>query len=191
MSMPGFKNSSKYFLVLVFLLGFSASVHAKSYNSVLRKWTKHKQWFNTETLQVDMLWHATYFSPEFRRAYEEKHIKIKYLDPVAAARFIADQEKQQTEGDEFFIGLYTSKPYKEFSTGPESFWEAVLVTQDGQEFKAARVDMVPITPYEKILFPYLNRWSKGYRVVFPKVPSAKKFELIMRSVLGETHLKWK
>ena len=190
MSIPGFKNLSKTFLLLVFLLGIVPHVHAKSYNSMVRRWTQHKQWYNAETLQVDMMWHATYFSPEFRRAFEEKHIQIKYLDPVAAARFIADQEKQQTEGDEFFIGLYTNKLYKEFSLGKESFWEALLLTEDGETLKPIRIDMIPLTPYERILFPYLNRWAKGYRVVFPKAPTGKKFELIMRSVLGETHLKW-
>ncbi|MDO8526429.1 MAG: hypothetical protein Q7T03_01935 [Deltaproteobacteria bacterium] len=190
MSMRGLKNAFNVFLLVILLFGFAGTSYAKSYRSIQRKWTNHKEWFSAIDMSVAMLWHATYFSPEYRRAYEQEYIQRHYLDPVASARFIAEQEKDQAGTDEFFIGLYTRKSYKEFSLGKESFWQIVLVTDNGEEVQPIRIDLVPLTPWESILYPYLTRWSYGYRVVFPKANTGKKFTLILRSVLGATDLEW-
>lgn len=141
-------------------------------------------------MQTKVIWHATYFSPEFRRAFVAEHAEKKHLSAVGAARYLAEQEKKQSEGEEFFIGMVTRKPYRNFSLGQESFWEAVLTLENGEELRPKRIDFVEITPYEQVLFPYLNRWSKAYRVVFPKTDLGEKFQLTLRSVIGQTHLKW-
>lgn len=190
-SIAGSTNWLKVLVLSGLVLLLSTSVEARSYRSVLKEWTRHKEWYNLNDMKVELLWHATHYSQAFRRAQAEEVAKRKYLDAVAGARYLADQEKRQEEGDEFFVGLYTRKPYKEFSLGKESFWETVLVNENGEEFKPVRIDFVEVTPLEKILFPYLGRWSSGYRVVFPKANLGKSFELVLRSVLGETHLQWK
>ena len=192
-STAGFKNILKTVSVFILILGISGALYSKgdrSYRSHVREWTRHKQWYSPKTMQADMLWHATYFSPDFRRAQERETIKRKYLDPVEASQYIAEQERRQTALDEFFIGLYTIKPYREFSLGEESFWQARLYTENGQELEPIGVELVEIKPFEKILYPYLGRWDKAYRVTFPKVELGKTFTLVLRSVIGETDLKW-
>lgn len=169
---------------------FSGALYANSYKSTLREWTRHKQLFNTQTLQTKIMVYATYYDPEFRKAYEEEHIKKKYLDDVKMETYIAEQEQKQSQGDEFFVSMYVRKPYKEFSQGKESFWEAVLTTAGGEEISPVRIEEVSVTPYEKVMFPHLNRWSHAYRVVFPKTDLKKPFTLTMRSVIGQTHLHW-
>ena len=52
------------------------------------------------------------------------------------------------------------------------------------------VERVPITPYERKMFPYLDRWSKGYFVVFPKADIGGRFELRLESVAGGSTLKF-
>lgn len=171
-------------------LSFSGELHAKSYRAELRQWTHSKQLFNTTTMQTKIIWRATYYSPGFRRAFVEEHVKRKHMDAVAAARYLAEQEGKQTQGDEFFVGMYTRKPYKSFSLGKESFWEAVLTTGSGEELKPVSIEFVEITPYEEVMFPYVNRWTQGYRVIFPKTDLGKSFKLTLRSVIGQTHLNW-
>lgn len=190
MSTRGLKITFRGAAFLLALV-LSLPVWASGYSSVRREWTRSKQWFEPRNMNAEMIWHATYFSPEFRKAYEQEIIQRKYMGPVEAARFVAEQEKKQATTNTFFVGLYTRKEYKEFSMGAESFWQAVLVAENGQEAVPISIEMVPISPLEKILFPYLSRWSAAYRVVFPRIDTGRKFGLILRSVLGETHLQWK
>ena len=175
---------------LAIFFSLSGELQAKGYRSILKHWTRSKQLFSTTTMQTKVIWHATYYSSEFRRAFVAEHAERKHLDAIAAARFLAEQETKQLEGEEFFVGMYTRKPYKNFSLGQESFWEAVLTTDSGEEIKPVRIDFVEITPYEQVMFPYINRWTQGYRVVFPKTDLGKSFKLTLRSIIGQTHLKW-
>ncbi|MDP2600115.1 MAG: hypothetical protein Q8P84_05195 [Deltaproteobacteria bacterium] len=187
------KGALSLVLVLSVVAGAAFAGYPSSYKKYLgslREWTRHKQWYSPKTMQAEMLWHATYFSPDFRRMYTKEIIKRKYMDPVEAAQFVAQQEREQAASDAFFIGLYTIKAYREFSMGEESFWEAVLIPESGEEIKAIGVEKIDVKPLEKILFPYLGRWSKGYRVRFPKVDAGQTFTLVLRSVIGTTELKW-
>lgn len=177
-------------LAVLWVLSWGGSAFA-GYRSVLNQWTGSKQWFSTETFSANIIWHATYFSPEFRRAFAQRHVKKKYLDAVEAARYLAEQEAKQAKAHEFFIGIYTRKPYRNVTSGSDSFWEMVLTTADGRVVEAASVEMVPIGPYEKVMYPYLNRWSQAYRVTFPKVTLGDSFKLTLRSVLGQSSLAWK
>lgn len=174
---------------LIVLLIASSPAWA-GYRSVLNKWTKSKQWFSAQTFDANVIWHATYFSPEFRRAKAQRHIKKKYLDPMEAAQYVAAEEKKQGEVHEFFVSIYTRKPYRQITSGGDSFWEMVLTTEQGQVVEPTLVEPVGIHPYEEVMFPYLNRWSKGYRVVFPKVARGSSFNLTLRSILGESTLRW-
>src|SRR3989338_6506585 len=110
-----FKKSIWLFLSVA--LFFSGLVEARSYRSHLRKATKTNNWYSIDTMSANMVWQATYFSPEFRRAFTKEHAKRKYLNAVEAARFTAEQEQRQTEVTEFFMAVYTKKPYQQFELG--------------------------------------------------------------------------
>lgn len=160
------------------------------YRSVLNKWTHSTQMYSVKDLQAKIIWHATFFSPDFRRARAKRHIEKKYLGPVESARYLAAEERKQSEVHEFFVALYARKPYRHITSGEDSFWEMVLTTASGEVVEPSLVEAVGVHPYEEVLFPYLNRWSKGYRVVFPKADLGDSFSLTLRSVIGESTLKW-
>ncbi|MBI4124672.1 MAG: hypothetical protein HY609_07015 [Deltaproteobacteria bacterium] len=176
-------------LIVLCLLSVCLPAQA-GYRSVLNKWTKSKQMYAVTDVHAKAIWHATYFSPEFRRAKAERHTKKKYLEPVEAAQYIAAEEKKQAEAHEFFVGIYTRKPYRHITSGSDSFWEMVLTTEAGEVLSPTLVEPVGVHPYEEVMYPYLNRWSKGYRVVFPKAPLGDSFRLTLRSVVGKSTLKW-
>lgn len=176
--------------VVVFCTAVTAQTYTKSYRSSLSDWTRSKQLFSTTDVQVKVLAHATYFSPEFRSAYTKQHIKKNFLAGDQAARFREQQEMDAAKGHEFFVGIYSPKQYRSFTSGPDTFWQAVLVTAKGEELKPLSVTPVGVAPYEKVMFPYLNRWEKAYRVVFPKAALGDEFQLTLRSVIGQTHLWW-
>src|SRR3989338_1825953 len=120
----GMKNKFS-FLLCFFLLTFASNSFAKSYSASLRSATESKEWFSADDMKTNIVWRATYFSPTFRHAFIEEHIKRHYLDAVAAAPFTQEQEEDQAEYTEFFFGLYAKKPYRELSLSPSSFWQLV------------------------------------------------------------------
>lgn len=176
-------------LIVLCLISLCLPARA-GYRSVLNKWTQSKQLYSLTDVHAKVLWHATYFSEEFRRAKAERHIKKKYLGSDEAATYLASEEQQQGKVHEFFVSIYTRKPYRHITSGSDSFWEMVLTTASGEVIKPELVEPVGVHPYEEVMYPYLNRWSQGYRVLFPKTALGGSFKLTLRSVIGESSLKW-
>lgn len=174
-----------FFILLVAGNGF-----AKSYFSALRSATESKEWFSADDLKANVVWNATYFSDKFRKAFIQEHIKRTYLDEREATLFTKEQEDDHAKYTEFFFGLYAKKPYRELSLSPASFWELILTTENGEVLKPVAIEVIKPTPYDQVMFPYLDRWSKGYRVKFPKVDQGDSFTLTLRSVIGQVSQKW-
>lgn len=184
-------NRRNLFLAAVILLVFSASNASAGYGLELRKATERGRGYNLMSFDADLIWNATFFSDRFRDAFIDKHIKINHLAPEDADQFRTEQGYEQSRGWDFFIGFYTKGEFKHFTIEPDSFWKIVLTTESGEQVKPASIELIPVTPYEKVMFPYLNRWSKAYRVTFPKVELGKKIELFLYSVVTDSTMKWK
>ncbi|MBU4483890.1 hypothetical protein KKA47_00540 [bacterium] len=176
-------------LLAMFLV--TSTVYAKGYGSSRRKYTKSDRVYSIKDFDANLIWNVTYFSDGFRQAYSEQHAKINQLKPLEAARFYADQQREQAKTHEFFIGFYTRQEYKNFTDDRDSFWHIRIITEQGEEILPSSVGLVPIAPYERKMFPYLNRWSKAYKVTFPKAPLGEKFKLKLYSIIGESVLKFK
>ncbi len=160
------------------------------YRSQLRKATEKGSVYNATDWNAELIWHATFFSEDFRKAFEKRHEKLRYLSRPEVDRFVAEQEIRQASGWEFFITAYTRKPYSNINNYDDSFWKFYLITESGERVSPTSVDKVQITPYEKKMFPHLDRWSKGYLIVFPKVDLGDSFELSVESVVGRSTLEF-
>lgn len=181
------KTAATIFGFACLLISLSAQA---GYGSARRHWTESGRIYTATSLNSVLLWSATYFSPKFRHAFEKQHVKIESLAPAEADRFIAAQEVQQGKANEFFIGIFTQQETQEFSTDMSTFWKAELTAGDGTVLKPTAIEMVPIGPYERKMFPYLNRWNKAYRVFFPNADLGEKFSLTLKSIEGSSTLRW-
>lgn len=170
---------------------FVSATAAAGYRGELNRATKRGSIFTFDDFSARVIWNATFFSDKFRQAFKKRHLKISHLDELEAAKFIAEQEYRQSNGWDFFIGYYIKEGYKELSPDPESFWKIEIIAKNGEHIKPISIEKIQITPYEEIMYPYLNRWSKAYRVTFPKVELGRRFELFLHSAAGESTLKWK
>lgn len=157
----------------------------------LAKATRSSRLFNLETLDANLIWHATFFSDNYRRAFEERYAEKNHMNALEAAQFIGGEERKQAKGWEFFISFYTKKDYKKFTMEADSFWKIHLTTASGEMVGPEEVEAIPITPYEKVMHPQLTRWSKAYRVTFPKVELGDEFSLSIESVIGKSTVEWK
>ncbi len=179
-------------LLIVGIVSFAAASVEAGYGMKLRKYTERGRIYSLYNFDAKLVWNATFFSDEFREAFEKKHVKVYHMDDqMEISQFIAEQEYEQQKGWDFFIGFYTKQEYKQFSSDSDSFWKLHLTTGNGAVIEPISIEMIPISPYEKKMFPYLNRWSKAYRITFPKVELGDSFSLTAKSVAGKSILKWK
>ena len=176
---------------LMFFLFVSATADA-GYARQLSRATESGKIYRIENMDATLMWHVTFFSDDFRNAFEKKHLKLhRGLDETEKELFISKQNEQQEKYWEFFVGLYTKEDYKYFSDGSGSFWKVYITTQNGERVEPISISQVNITPYERQIFPYLHRWSRAYRLLFPKVDLGDKFKLTATSVMGTSVLNWK
>jgi hypothetical protein len=147
--------------------------------------------FDYTTWDAKIIWRISFFDDQFRREFAKKHAKIHYMGPVETAQWMAEQQYIQDREWDFVVVMYSKKEYKKFSMEPDSFWEIILTTGTGETVYPASIEQISITPYEKIMFPYIDRWSKLYRVSFPKVDLGNEINITMRSILGHSTLTWK
>ena len=179
-------------IAVLFVLIFISSTAAAGYNSSLRHTTKSGRLFNYETWDAEIIWHAVFFGDDFIHDFEEKHIQVNHLNPIEAANFVGEQERKHAKNWDFFLVFYTKKDYKKFTNDPDSFWKIHLTTASGEEVKPDSIESIPVTPYVRVMYrKQINRWSRAYRVSFPKVDLGDKFSLQIESVIGKSELNWK
>lgn len=177
-------------LVLAVLMFASVTAMA-GYRSELRRATEKGSFFHFNNWDAELIWRATFFSDRFRKAFTKRHEELRYLSRPEVDRYVAEQEMRQADGWEFFVTVYTKKQYQKINNYEDTFWKIYLIPESGKRIKPTSVEQLPVTPYERKMFPHLDRWSKAYFVVFPKVDIGKKFELSLESVVGSSTLDFK
>ncbi len=178
-------------LITLVILSLCASPAFASYNGELKTVLRTGRVFSTETFDANLICQAIFFSEEFRNAYGQRWAERNHFDDAEEEAFLREQHDRQSRGWEFFISFYTKKDYKKFTNDPDSFWKIRLVTDSGEEVAPTAIEMIPVSPYEKVMFKNLNRWSQAYRVVFPKVSLGENMALTIFSVIGQSTLNWK
>lgn len=164
---------------------------AASYRKELKKATERGRMYDTENGNAKIIFDATLFTNDFRRAFGQKDADIRHLEPTEAARSLAEQMEKQAVWWEVFVSMYTRKEYKDYSLTPNTFWSSYITTEYGDRVYPVRIEKVDVTPYWKVMFPKINRWAKAYRVLFPKVELGKKASFTLQSVVGKRTITWK
>jgi len=180
------------FLIIAFLTIAVPRSYAAvdTYTWELRKNSHRGQAYDAETWDAKVIWFATFFSDDFRRSFDKKHAKINHMGPLESAKWFEEEQYRQGKQWEFFVSFYTKKDYKKFSLDPDSFWKIFMTTGQGEVVHPIAVEQISITPYEKIMFHHINRWSKAYRVIFPKVEIGNLIQLTLQSIVGQSNLVW-
>ncbi len=177
-------------LLLVFLL-ISAIVPASDYRPLLKKWTRSDHVYVWDNLEARVIWHATYFSDEFRKARLDQLSRLhEWNDRTRQRKEIEDRKESQKE-DLFFLGVYSgSSEWAEIGKDTGN-WKIVLVSPQGT-VESDRFERVPITQIERTLYPFLDKWSQAFIVSFPKtIQGDEPFTLRMTGIPAKSELVWK
>ena len=162
------------------------------YKKVVRKYTQERSHYSISDLNVSFKWFATYHSPTFLAAADSL---LKKLYPEGLTPYVS-QEKSEMDPErqtEFFLGLFAIEPGLRAVVSDKNLWDINLKV-GGKIYEAATVEEVNLNPLYTTLYPYLNRWYEGYRVVFPTnvlVSGQDEMELILSSVRGTSRMEFK
>lgn len=181
----------KRFAAVIIFAALIISSGCTKYSMELKRATESGRFFSVDTWDAKLIWHATFFDDEYRQTLIDYYTDLNRHEPEEAQRFADDMAYRAERGWEFVIGMYTKRDYRDFSMDADSFWKLYLKTESGEEIKPIEIEQLPSSPYQYTMFPYLDRWSRAYRVVFPKVELGKKFQLILHSVVGESTVTFK
>lgn len=178
-------------VALLIILLVSATTAVASYRRDLNRATKTGRIYHYELWDANLIWSATLFTPAFRASFIDRHAEVEHLDYTAKELFAEEQWRKQDDGWEVFVSMYTKDRLKEFSMFSDSFWKALLTTESGETVTPISIEPVTITPYVEVMFPYIDRWSRTFRVVFPKVELGNKATMTLQSVVGDSSITWK
>ncbi len=92
------KMTSKIFSVIALLVAafvFSASAEA-GYSRELSRATESDRIYRIENMDATLIWNATFFSDDFRKAFESRHLKLhRAADDYEKNHFLSEQQAQQ------------------------------------------------------------------------------------------------
>lgn len=169
------------------------------YFDILPQWTKSQKVI--DNLDSKLFIYATYKSWPLREAYVDEYAKRYQMDDAQKQK-IRNEEKDLDERlNEFFIAVYTpDERWNDFNTS-ESIWKIYL--EDEKKGRVAPIKIVKVdvkSPLIREFYPYLDLWSSGYIIKFPKYMIGGKepfpgkdtnyFKLIVTGVVGSAELKW-
>ncbi len=190
----GLKNTVKFFLVIGIggILFCSAWVIAKpSYRSVLKKWTRHDKVYVLDNLEARMIWHVTYLSDEFREARRQKMAELYQETDEEQQKCLQEDLSESKKYDVFFVGIYAgSSQFPEIGKNSGG-WRLFLQTGSEEPVESVAFEKIPVTQVERMLYPYLDKWSKTYVVKFPKtISDGDSFSLTMPGIPAKSTLTW-
>lgn len=185
----------KIFALFFLFLSFSA-IAKEGYSSLLKKWTRQKAVYTWDNLEANVIWHATYFSEDFRKARLDRLANLYEWSSAEANTHEREDEKEGHRQDVFFMSIYAgSSKWSEFGKDTGS-WRFVLEAEGESEgrgpVEAVGLEKVVVTGTERKLFPYTDRWSEGYLLRFPKtLRPGEPFHLRMAGIPAKSELVWK
>ncbi len=178
----------KKWIVFVMIFSSISMFACASYRRDLNATTNNAQMYNWKSFDADLMLKGTFFTPDFRQSFIKKHIEIHHLKNDGAKEFAHAENEKQSKYWEFFVTLYTKSKYGYLSNEKDSFWKVSLIDNSGNKIAADLIKKVSITPYEREIFPYINRWSHGYWIRFNKINLGENPALLFQSVVGELNL---
>jgi hypothetical protein len=161
-----------------------------SYQKVLSHFTREEEDFSLAQLDTNYSWIATYHSPELLGAVD-RLLKKYYPDGFPPYTRQLRSEMSSQGQTEFFVAMYAKSRQMKKMLGKENLWEMQLMV-GGKAIQPVLVKEVEINPIHYRIYPYLTKWHKGFRLVFPfePGPADSEFELQISGPFGSHRVKF-
>ncbi len=159
------------------------------YERILKKWTRSQNVFVMDNFEARLVWKAAYLSDEVRMS-RRQFLKERFE--------LADQDiNQRVRDDEevgqavFLVSIYAGSSKWTDVGKDEGLWRMALETSDGRVLPATIFERIPVTQFERETYPYLDQWSRFYKVSFKeRGPLAPPFRLKLLGMPAKSTLSW-
>ena len=159
-----------------------------AYSPILDKWSREAHVVEKFQKQVDV--HAVLFTDEMRRAYAERFARL---------RGNADAQLEDIGGGKLGFLVSVFSPVNDYLDLDNNQLWTLSVRSGAQSAGTPAVRKLKSkTPFEAF-FPFINRWSQDYLVVFdttgqagnPLLANPQSMTLLLRCALANVELNWK
>jgi hypothetical protein len=141
---------------------------------------------------------ATFQTMEFREARVKRLAEFQFLPKPRVEELLAKERAEETQFNEFFLGVHVNEPRFEDLSNRHSIWRIVMLTPsvEVEPVSVERIGRANLAM--RAMYPYLGVFWVAYRVRFPKVlpdgtpvipDSATHVHLRMASTLGHVLLR--
>lgn len=181
-------------VLIVFMGTPFFSIQAKSvkseYKQALKKATRHAKFYQTSDLHAKIIWHATFFSPDFLEAMTEKVAHIYDYLPQQKEAYRNSLIQKYKGTATFFVSFYSMNYSENDLANKKNNWQ-IQLRQNENRYAPFHIEKIKPNPLQKELFPYVNLWSDHYIITF-KIPNFSNdfFELVVNGPTAHSTLKW-
>lgn len=179
------------FVCVLLIMPAQARVSKKSYKKALKKVTRKEAVYQRDDFHANIVWAATHQTPEYLQSKTDYIAKIYDLTPQEKQEILDKQNKAFAQQVSFFVSFYSYDRNTTNLSVKDNKWKLYLHT-GAQKIEPSSIRVKEkLTPIEKVLFPYVDHWSKAYYVTFPIESLQVPFTLEIRSPEGNSELRWK
>ncbi len=174
----------------------SPDLSVEDYEDVLGRWTRKDKVY--DKLESKLFVHATFHSPEFRRAFLLRHPEV-YGRGSEVARMLALTAPEADEALEFFVSAFTTDMRWNDFDEEDSIWRVTLIGESGEPVDG-EVRRLKTTANLRVIYPFITDFARTYSVRFPRTdPSGRPvlssrsegMKLRFVSAVGQATLTWR
>lgn len=171
------------------------NVSAEDYDRMLDRWTRRDEVF--DGLFSIIFVHASFHSPELRRAFLEKFPE-SYGRGSDEARRLTLADPSAESHWEFFLAASTAKPRWNDLAREDSIWRVTLRADDGPVVDA-KVRRIDLNANLRRFYPFISPFALTYGLEFPLTtiegeptigPRTRQLVLRISSALGAAEMTW-
>ncbi|MBE9528666.1 MAG: hypothetical protein IME99_05455 [Proteobacteria bacterium] len=172
----------------------------REYSEQLDAWTRSTKIY--DGIDVRLTMNATFRNRDFRAAYVRRYVEAYRLEEGSKEAMDTREAEESELYNEFFVSVSAPDSSLNDLDSKRSVWKLYL--EDGAGAVLSPVSVKRISTSSAListLFPYMDTWSVGYIVRFPRysasgtepVPNEKSKYLKLRiaGLLGSGSLVWK
>jgi hypothetical protein len=172
---------------------------AHEYSERLDVWTRSIKLY--DGIDVRLTLHATFRNRDYRTAYVDRYVEAYRLEEGSREAMYTREAEESELYNEFFVSVSAPDTSLNDLDSRRSVWKLYL--EDGSGVVLSPVSIKRIATSSALtsaLFPYMDTWSVGYIVRFPRysasgtepIPNEKSEYLRLRiaGLLGNGSLVW-
>jgi hypothetical protein len=177
---------------------------ASDYDAVLDRWTRSSELIELQGVDARIAAAATYFSWDFRSAYNVRFAFDARLSDADRAALFERSRQEAEQSHEFYVALTTTQVRWGQLNRPSSAWQIRLIDDRGREVHPSRVVAERRqTPADRSYFPFVTPWRQVFQLFFPRRapgadgtdyevlgPDTRYFVLRFSGPLGALDLRW-